>query len=56
MVVSSCEDVRQREPGAAALMCFACCPPSERHWFKWVLLAQPVMAVALLALTYFELL
>ncbi|MFN3388777.1 MAG: hypothetical protein ACK40O_07565 [Allosphingosinicella sp.] len=53
---TSCEAARKREPSAAALMCLACCPPSERHWFKWVLLAQPVIAVVLLSLAYFELL
>jgi hypothetical protein len=37
-------------------MCFACCPPSERHWFKWALLAQPVIGVVLLGLAHFGLL
>lgn len=56
MVKSSCEIAGQREPGASTLICFACCPPSERYWFKWVLLAQPVIALALLVLARFELL
>ena len=48
-----------REPkgwARAAATGFACCPPSEWHWFRWVLLAQPVIAVALLVLDRLELL
>lgn len=56
MVNTPCESGGRREPGTLALMCYACCPPSERRWFKWVLLAQPVIAVALVVLARFELL
>ena len=56
MVKTACKLGGQREPGASTLICFACCPPSERRWFKWVLLAQPVIALALLVLARFGLL
>ena len=29
-----------------------CCPPSEWHWFKWVLAAQPLLAVGLYIWAY----
>ena len=49
-------DDRQPEDGSGrdgiALACFGCCPPSERRWFKWVLMAQSVLALAIVALAY----
>lgn len=29
------------------MLCIGCCPPSERWWFRWVLPAQPVIALLL---------
>lgn len=34
--------------------CLSCCPPSERWWFRWVLPAQPVIAVLLYLYYYVE--
>jgi hypothetical protein len=28
------------------MRCFACCPQSEWWWFRWVLAAQPLVAIA----------
>lgn len=44
-------DIRSEHPpetGGGWLMCFSCCPPSERRWFRWVILGQPVLALGLL--------
>jgi hypothetical protein len=44
------ETMPAREPaeGSYALaFCIGCCPPSERWWFRWVLAAQPVIALVL---------
>lgn len=29
------------------MYCIGCCPPSERWWFRWVLAAQPLIALLL---------
>ena len=28
-------------------LCLGCCPASEWHWLRWVLLAQPLLALLL---------
>ncbi len=33
-------------------MSCACCPPSEWHWFRWVLAAQPVLGLGLYLWAY----
>ena len=39
-------------PASAVPACFSCCcPASEWHWFRWVLAAQPVLALVLLLMT-----
>jgi hypothetical protein len=31
----------------SGMFCIGCCPPSERWWFRWVLAAQPLIALLL---------
>ena len=38
------EDLEDRYNG---IFCIGCCAPSERWWFRWVLPAQPVIALVL---------
>lgn len=40
-----------RAPLSRYIFCVGCCAPSERWWFRWVLPAQP--AIALLLYLYY---
>ena len=38
---------KDREHRYEGVFCIGCCAPSERWWFRWVLPAQPVIALLL---------
>ena len=40
------------EPAWVQMSC-GCCPPSERWWFRWVMLGQPVLAATIIAFNHF---
>lgn len=44
------ETLPDHEPAEARyswMLCIGCCPASERWWFRWVLAAQPLIALLL---------
>ena len=54
---SHTENLRDHEAAGdnySGMFCIGCCAPSERWWFRWVLPAQPMIALLLYLYYYVD--